>query len=379
MVRRQQVYYDSVTGQYVDQMGQPVRAPEQPGIKPQDRVYAPDVEGAFGYSQSKLDDYFRDVQGAGYTPIGDYLGRDLTSYLEDVGPYQGYDWANPADFYDAPTYTALEGYERPELERTEFGVDSIEPIAEGIYGGQIAASREGIARSYDDVRTRMMDEIYRTQARPEQAAALLAELGVDQSAAQQAAKRDIQFQQAQSELGIRQAEQGMALQAQQAAAAERAQAAQYLMGAQQYEEGRRQYGYEQDRANRQYEAGLQQWYQEQQAAEGQSEYQSRYGLAQDLASTAMNQYETDRAAQYDYYNAVLQGQQAATQQASQAATYETNLSEGERSKARQYQAERSQTQAQPQQIQSSTSTPTRTSTRRSTTNQSSQTTPRRYS
>ena len=69
---------------------------------------------------------------------------------------------------------------------------------------------------------------------------------------------------------------------------------------------------------------------QQKAAEEQAKYQSAYAYAQDLGQAKLNRYDTNRAANMDYLNAQLQGQQAAAQRFSQGATYTTNLTEKER-------------------------------------------------
>lgn len=291
-----QVYWDPSRG-YVDEKGQSIAAPTN---RPTSNVWAPNLGATYDYGQQALDDYFRSLK----LPTGP---EDYTQRLESVGPYQGFDWTNPEEYYSGPApYSAGQFSDVPDLMAS----------AKGQYEGQRAAQREGIAGQFKDVRSQIEEELARGNRRPEQAAALLANLGNQQVQQTQSAMRDIDFQQMQNEQQLQQTQ--YQLQQQQEAA----------------QMGENQYAYQQSLDDARFRAGLQQYYQEQKAAEEQSKYQSQYGLAQDVSSLGLQQYDVGRAADYDYYNALLQGQQAASQQFSQAGTYTTNLSEGERANAR---------------------------------------------
>jgi len=329
---------------------QPIQ-PVQPAAQSSSSgAYVPNVGGAFDYSQQQLQNYYGSLQKPGQAP-------DLTTNLENVGSYQPWQWEQPD--YNAPTYEKMGDLTTPEMERTTYTqpqigeVQSVAPMSEALWTGQETKGRENIAQQYKDTQTKVMDELRRTRNRPEQAAALLANLGVQQEAAQRSAQQEVALQKAQQNIGIGQQEQQLNLQrgtslasigltAEQAQAAERQNAAQYGLTAEQAKygaaQGENRYAYEAGTSEAQYQAGLQQWQQEQQAAEAQTAYQSQYALAQDVTQAQQQQFETQQAANYDYANAMLQGQQAASQQASQLGTYFTNLPESQQKKAPAYQA-----------------------------------------
>ena len=311
-----QVFYNPEKGIYTDQYGNPLKQqPNQKSVEKKDLVYAPDLNAAYGRSDQALDDYFASIKAP--KSVG-----DLTSDLKKVGAYDGFDWSNPADSYNAPTFQ-----NNVDMERTSFDVADIEPMAGEIYQNKIGQSKKRVSKQFQDARSQVLDEVYRNRNRPEQAAALLAEMGVQEAEQAQEAEQNILSEQAQQKLGLADSTRNLKLQAAQSAAQERGTAASF-------KQAQDQYAYEQALAGEQFKTGLNQWFQEQQAAEEQAKYQSAYSYAQDLGQAKLNQYETDRAADMDYYNAKLQGQQAAAQQFAQASTYTTNLSEDERSKAR---------------------------------------------
>ena len=107
----------------------------------------PNLEKSWKKSGYTLDDYLDAVDQYKPEDIG-----DLAADLKKVGAYQGFNWTNPLDNYVLPTYTALSGYERPEYERTNFTdptldeIESVSPIADDIYQGQIDKAKERIAR-----------------------------------------------------------------------------------------------------------------------------------------------------------------------------------------------------------------------------------------
>ena len=302
----------------------------------------PNLENSWLQSGVTLKSYLKSLSKYKPEDVG-----DVAEDLRNVGAYQGFDWQNPLSGYNLPTYTALSGYERPEYERTDFSdptldeIESVSPLADELYEGQIAKAKEGIARGYKDTKQQVLDEVTRNKSRGKQAAALLANLGVQQSRDERESARDIGFEQAKEKLGLAQTEQqlnasrsselaNLLLQAQQAQAGERGQAAQFGQSQQEYEQAQKQYEYEQGLDSTKYQAGIDQYLQEQKAAEEQAKYQSAYAYAQDLGQAKLNRYDTNRAANMDYLNARLQGQQAAAQRFSQGATYTTNLTEKER-------------------------------------------------
>lgn len=350
--RNSQVHFDPIRQAYFDESGNslnPFKHKGAEGINDANKVYAPDLEKSFDISRGALYDYLASTS----EPFEKLEGLD--SEIKKVGPYQAFDWKIPD--YEYKDYEVLQGYERPELERTQFSgpqirdVEDLEPIAEGLYDARMAEGRERTSQQFADTRQRMMDELRRSRSRPEQAAALLAQLGRDEETAQTRNENAVRFQQGQEKLGLAQRAQelginrdvqasGLNLQTQQSQADERSRAAQQLLANQQFEQGERRYGYEQDIAKDKFDLGMQQWLQEQQANERAKAYDSRYGMAQDMTELRKGEWEANRAAHYDHLNAKLQGQNAATNQASQAATYYTNLSQGERKDARNYEAQR---------------------------------------
>lgn len=305
----------------------------------------------------------------------DYQGYE-TFKAAAPGEYQGtqYDFAQQ---YKAPdAYQAFQ-YETPEIADLE----RVNPVADEIWAGRQAAEMEGIGQQYADTRERMKQAAIQTAARPEQMAALEANLGIEEGKARTAAQRELDFQRAQQGVGIAQTEQ--ALQAQKATTAAQMQAAtqeqqaqemankygldvdaaryivqqqasqqqaqaaenQAAFGAnlgrakelagqqmtqQQAQAAENQYRTQKAADDAKFQLGLKQAQAEAQAGEYEKAYQSRYGLAQDTAQTAMAQSEAQKAAYYDYLNAQLQGQQAQSQNAAQQATYQTNLSQEER-------------------------------------------------
>ena len=322
----------------------------------------------------------------GYTPYQDY---QQTEY-DLMGQYQAPEAYNPYQ-YTAP--------EIGELER-------VSPLASEIWGAKRTEAKEGVAQQYGDIRDRMREEAIRSRGRPEQLAALEASLGIEESKAQRDEARKLAIAEAEQGVGIAQQEQQLALQRgmrqaefgsemQERQARELAQtygmdldAARYMVdqyakqqqlqagesqygyqtGAEQsrlgqeFEQGERRFGHEQalgegryafeterDRAMR--EQAMQQWLQEQTATEEEKAYQSRYAQGQDLAQTGLTQYQAQNAADLDYANALLQGQQAQTGIAAQEATYWTNLNQQERD------ARRREQQAWAQQQQTPTGAP----------------------
>jgi len=363
--------YDPKTNQWLDaNTGQVYKPP----TTAKDTTWAPDIQGSFEGATQALDQYYGALK-----PPEQLTG--LGQRIEDVGTYQGYDWQIP-EGAELPQYQKFTGYDQLAMERTDFGAPEIEaikevsPIAEDIYGAQKTASAEGIRAQYAGLRQQIEDEVARNQTRPEQAAALLANLGIEENKAIASANSDIGYQEAQSKLGLEQKEQelgltrstaqeGLEQQALASQAGERQAAAQYAKDIEAAKAAEGQYAYQQDVSKSQYDTGLQTWLQEQQAAEAEKEYQSKYGQAQDLTSLQAQEWEANQAGQYDYLNALLQGQQAATGLASQAGTYMTNLPEDVQEDVMAYQQtpEYQQSSYQPQYYGANASTRTQPATK----------------
>jgi len=323
--------YDPASGKWYNAAtGQEVSNPENP-------TWSPDMQGLYQSSQAGLDKYYGSLPGEADQLTG--LGKKI----EEAGTYKGYNWNIPQD-YELPDYQKFGGYDKLAMERTDFTTPQIDalkdvsPIAEGIYGGQMAKSNEAIGGKYKSLKSQVDEETRRNMARPEQAAALLSSLGVEEAKAKTEAGRDIQFEQAQQQLDLEKKAQELGLQrstsqagieqtGQQMTASERQAAADYARQVAELQGGEGRYGYEQDVAKKQYGTGMETWLQEQQAAEAEKEYQSKYGQAQDLTSLQAQEWESNQASKYDLANALLQGQQAQTGLTSQAGTYMTNLPE----------------------------------------------------
>ena len=338
---QQQVYWDPSQQTYVTQSGQPLAAPPAP--TPQG-PFAPDLGSAWERAQQALGRYEYALPGGPQQITG------LEEGLQAVGPYQQFDWQLPD--YAAPTYTPYE-YDVPRQE-TQFatpdiaGVQDISGTPGQIWDARRAATRESVDKQYDDVEAAMLDELRRTRSRPEQAAALLANLAEQREAAQTRAGLGIDVEQSGQTVDIAKGTQsleanraiqqaGLEQQTQSMTAQEREALAQFLLSQQKLQGDEGRYAYQEAKEGARFDTGLQQWLQEQQAQEGKAAYESEYGLAQDVAQSQMEQFGANQASAMDYYNALLQGQQAATQGFSQAATYYTNLPEGEQKKAQTYQ------------------------------------------
>ncbi len=391
--------------------------------------YLPNLPASFAATQDALAKYYAALEAP--KSVG-----DLTEGLTEVGPYQAYDWSTAGqqllEGYQPPTYSAqtyqpmggyqatpyqafgaytpfaynfADQYEAPEAytpfqyTAPEMGdIASVSPLAEEIWGTKRTTAAEDIDQQFDDVRERTRDELIRTGKRPEQAAAILANIEFQQQKAKQARLNQIDVQEAEQKVGIAQTEQQLGFQkslkeaefdaaTQENTAQELAQkynldidAARYMVKqqaeqqqleagetgkaydtglaesqyGQEFAKGEKQYGYEQAAAENKfgqefnkgekqyafekgaeeakYQAALKQWLEEQKAVESEKAWQTKYGMAQDVAQTKMSQSQADNAAKLDYANALLQGQQAQAQAGAQQATYTTNLTEEERKK-----------------------------------------------
>jgi hypothetical protein len=341
-INKDNLQWNPKTNQWVNaQTGEPFTPPNTKN------TYAPDVKGNFEGAEVALDKYYGALEKPEeLTGLGDRIGADGMLY-------KGYNWGIPED-YELPSYNQYD-YSNLGMERTDFGTPEIDalskvnPMAEGIYGGQKAAAREGVMKQYSDLASQVEEEVRRNQTRPEQAAALLQELGIQKNKALTESDKSIDFESAQQQLDIAKKEQelgltrsttqeGLEQQALSNQAGERSTAANYAKDTAQLAAGEGQFGYQQDVANKQYKTGMDVWLQEQKAAEAEKEYQSKYGQAQDLTSLDAQEWEANRSADMDYYNALMQGSQAATGLASQTGTYMTNLPEGKQNDALNYQA-----------------------------------------
>lgn len=370
--------------------------------------YAPLPGESFEESQKRLEQYYAELpklkqmaeQGPGlkelapaYTAFED-LYKPLESYT-GIMPYEQskFDYADtyaknaPAP-YEKTTYDFLDKYQAPEaytaaqFDRPDVGqLERVSPIAENVWSGREAAEKEKIAQQFADTREQVKQAAIQGQARPEQVAALMANLGVEENKAMIDAQRQLDFQRANQAVGIAQQEQTLGLQrgttqaqlglqAQEAQAQEMAKkygldidAARYIVNQSQAQQaaqaaenaqkwgldidaaknlaaqqaaqqtaqaGEQRYGQEWAKGERATAMGLEQAQREAQAAEREKAWQSAYGRSQDVNQQAMADWQAKNAAYTDYVNAQLQGQQAASQQAAQTGTLYSNLTPEER-------------------------------------------------
>lgn len=231
-------------------------------------MYAPDVAAAFGATDKQLKEYEADVAKAkgmagglrlqdlapSYTAF-DKLYQPLKSYT-GVMPYEQakysfadtyaekapqdyektqFDFANKyqapeeyqaaqynfadqyapeeykaAQFDYANQYVAPEEYQAAKYNMPEIeGIEKVQPIAEDIWAGRETSEREKIAQQFADTRERVKQAAIQGQMRPEQLAAIEANLGVEESKALTGAQRDIDFERAKQGVGIAQTEQAL--------------------------------------------------------------------------------------------------------------------------------------------------------------------------
>lgn len=339
----------------IDFLGQYYSDPygdEAADFKPQTEPTEPtgisssDVEAGFGTAGEKLKSYeesLAPLQDIGYTT------EDLTKLISDVN-YTPFDWeANQPTYNETPyektTYDFADQYVAPEAyEATQYSMPDIEGVSESAWGAEGAGLREKTAQQYADTREQMREELLKNPARREQAAALMANVGQDEAAAQIAAARDLAIEKAKSDVETAKAQAQLTLSAEEAQAAELANkynldidAARYLVSQAQAQEtaqaAENQYATTYQSGEEKYKTSLAQTLAEEKAAEEQKKYESEYGQAQDIAALTQSSKEAEQAAQVDYANALLQAEEAASTQAAQQATYQTNLTEEERNKA----------------------------------------------
>lgn len=370
--RQSQVSFDPSTGQYVDYLGKPLQY--QPPLQaPPTPEYMPDIRQAFEKPEAWLERYRRQV--APPTPL-------RLPKLE--APYQEFPWAErgrellsqyrppayeteayrPFEYTFAQQYAPPERYQGYQFRLPEISeLERVQPVAEDIWSARAAAAGEATGERFGDIRERTRDEIIRSGMGSEQAAAVMANLDVQEEKARRESQRDIDIARAGQAVGISQQEQQLGLQRGTAQAGLEAQtqerqaqelatrynldidAARYMVQqqagqqqlaggerrfGQEFGLGERRYGFQTGLEEARYGASQRQWGVEQEAAEKEKAWQSRYGRSQDVAQTSMAQQQADWGRKLDYWNAVLQGSQAAAQQAAQQATYAQNLPEGER-------------------------------------------------
>jgi hypothetical protein len=395
---------DPKTGTVYDAYNHPIQqgGPKGGGAPVAPKMFAsPEVGQAFETSQNWLDVYGENIPQ--YTPLG-----DLSAGLERVGAYKEFDW-QPIDYerqsYEETPFTYAESYQAPEAyqaaqfdftgkyqppeayQATQYqmpeiaDIERLQPSQDEFWAGREASEREKTAQRFADTRERIKESAVQGGARPEQMAAIEANLGIEENKAQTEALRNLDIERAREKLQIGQQEQqlaagkattqaGMDLQTQELAAQEMAkkygldienarylvqqdvaqqqaqageaskkygfdvEAAQFKTGLtkaeQEAQSAEKKYGFEAERGEERFGAGLSQYEQEQKAAEKQKAYESKYGLAQDVAQTDLAKWQAEQQAKYDRANAILQGEQAASQTAAQLGTYETNLTPEER-------------------------------------------------
>lgn len=328
------MYYNNPASDPVEATDFQARPPTPTGLGESD------VRRAFEESKGGIQTYEQSLDALKNLGIKEDLARGIAGVK-----YTPFNWQTP-DYesveYTPTEYTFAKDYQAPaEYEAAQYTMPDLEGISSDVWGGQEAAMRERVSQQYDDTRERMREELLRNPARAEQAAALMANVGEQETAAQIAAQRDLAFQRAQSDIGVATTQAQLKMQAEEAQAQEMAKkygldvdAARYIVQQQAAQQtaqaGENQYATTYQQGEERYKTGLAQALQEQQAAEAQKVYQAKYGQQQDIAQMKLAQEEANRAAKLDYANALLQGQQARSQQAAQTATYVTNLTEGER-------------------------------------------------
>lgn len=267
-------------------------------------VFAPNVGQAWADSGDALSRYNAAIKP--YQQIG-----GLENLLTAVGPYKEFQWKAPQ--YTSPVYNAPAAYQPYNF--------NVKGLSDEQWGKRKAEARERVSKNFSGTRERVMDEMLRSPTRQSQAAALMAGLGAQETQMQDESGRALDIEQANQAVELerwRQEKEASEL------------ASKYNL-----DTDAARYMVQRDTEESRFKAGMSQWLQEQQAAEKQMAYQSRYGLAQDRAQTRMQEWEANRAANTDYQNALLQGQQAATQRFAQGGTYLTNLTDKERKNATQ--------------------------------------------
>lgn len=328
-------------------------------------IYRPDLKSSFNSDNEWLSAYGKSL-GTNPSQI-----EDLSKGLTNVGAYKGVNWQEIQDRlqseYNAPTYnstnydlnsqyTAPDPYQAYDFNApTIENITDVQPVSDSIWEAQGAKSSEDIGNRYQDLRTQARDELIRTGKRPEQSAAILSNLGIKEEEARRSADRDLAIEKAKQGVGIAQqtqslnaargtAQAGLDASAQENMAKELAtkynmdvDAARYMVSnyiqENQLNSQENQTKYSIDTEAERYKSAQDQWAAEQDAAEKQKEYQSKYGLAQDVAQTKMADYQANQASKMDYWNALLQGGEAARTGAAQESTYWTNLTKEERAKA----------------------------------------------
>lgn len=322
--------------------------------------YAPDLAGLFGKTEKDLADYQAGLENidymargegidsaAGLSAVGAYDPSQLSYMMPDGTvkdlPYKSTEFNAFSGTTDPVTGKQVGGYQAPEeyqafqYQTPEIAdIQNVQGMSDALWDTQAAGQREKIGQQFADTEAKMKQAAIQTQARPEQMAALLANQGIEQSKAQTAAQNALDVQRAQQNIGLASTMQALQAQrgtqqAQLEAANQEAQAqelakkygldvdaARYIV-AQKTEEQTAQQGEER------FKTGLEQQKRETEQSERQKAYESQYGLAQDVAQAKMADWQAKNAAALDAANARLQGQQAASQNAAQQATYQSNM------------------------------------------------------
>ena len=315
----------------------------------QPKVYSPDVGSAFEDTR-RWQQKYEDAISKGIDPL------EIPELAE---AYTAYDWAAKGEDlmskYNAPTYESA-AYQMPE-EYQQFQyytpevaeIESVDPLASEIWGAKKSQAMEDVTNQFADIKRKTQEELIRTGRRPEQAAAVLANIEFEEQKARDRAQRALDIEEAQQKVGIAQTEQGLKAQRGEFEAGlnvgtQERQAGEGQFGygqtwaqtqwKQAVDEANKRFGYETSLEKERYLAAQRQWIAEQEAAEQEKQWQSEYARSQDKAQTEMAKWEANKNAQIDQWNAILQGGTQAGQTAAQEATYATNLTEDERGKAR---------------------------------------------
>lgn len=327
------------------------------------------------------------LEAIGQEPVPVFDTAGAKESLSNVGAYEGYDFTNPltgkydeagnliegskyeAQRYDpyqydintdyASMYNAPDAYEAFQFDTPEIaGLERVTPLSQEMYQGQQEQAKKNIARQFGDAESMIQQSVAASQTRPEQVAALMAQLGVDRSSALTEAQQDIAFEQANQELGIAQQEQALEAQraSQQANMAQTTQESQAQELAAKYgydiddarylvelgqktaedefavqgakaEEGR--YGYESNVDQDRYVNDLYQSYEANKANEGMNAYESQKELATDLLDIDKYGYEAKAGSRYDEANLATQTGSAAGEQFATGTNYlETDTGSG---------------------------------------------------
>jgi len=175
-----------------------------------------DLQQSYGQMsdyQSMLFDQLQDKPNS-------YNTQEAISQLESAGTYQPYSYTTPEytphdysnintdylSMYNAPSEYEKYNFTTPEIE----ALQDVNPVAEGLYGGQRSLADKRIIKQYQDVEGQVKQAVASGQTRPEQAAALLKDIGIQKQQALTESAQNIGFEQANQGIGIAQQTQSLA-------------------------------------------------------------------------------------------------------------------------------------------------------------------------